>query len=533
MDIADGKGIDDLLANGRQPDVVSGAAVEKYLREHVDAVASQYRKTAKPSLSVAQSRESVDDPHRLARTLIERRFMQDGFPSLHCWRSEWYRWDGSRYVILDVAELRALVTRHVKREFDRASEARSADPDAKAPGEIPQTRKVTRAIVTNVIQALESITHLPGTVTQPSYLGNDPAPFDVQSVFATRSGLLELSATARVEPAVFPLTPRYFSCRLVNYGFDLTATCPEWLDFLASIWPNDQASISMLQEFIGYCLTDDTAQQKFLLMIGPPRSGKGTIGRILVELIGREHVASPTLGSLAGPFGLWPLLRKSVALVPDARLSARSDAVPVVERLLSVVGEDAQDIDRKCLPPLTAVQMPLRFVLMSNEVPTFNDASAAIATRALILRMTNSFFGKEDRSLQKRLAYELPGILNWAIAGWQRLQNHGQFTQPESGLELLADLKRQASPISEFLEDYCEIGPEFSVSIPDLFNGWKRWCYAHGRDQTGTETTFGRNLRAAVAGLTDSRPRSGQNRVRMYVGLRLKPDVAMQPRNVF
>jgi len=34
-----------------------------------------------------------------------------------------------------------------------------------------------------------------------------------------------------------------------------------------------------LQDWFGYTLSPDTSQQKMLMIVGPTRSGKGTIGR--------------------------------------------------------------------------------------------------------------------------------------------------------------------------------------------------------------------------------------------------------------
>ena len=59
----------------------------------------------------------------------------------------------------------------------------------------------------------------------------------------------------------------------------------------------------LLQEWVGYLLTQDTRQHKILLIVGPPRSGKGTIGRVLRELLGHENVVGPTLSSLGE--GIW------------------------------------------------------------------------------------------------------------------------------------------------------------------------------------------------------------------------------------
>ena len=111
--------------------------------------------------------------------------------------------------------------------------------------------------------------------------------------------------------------------------------------------------------------------QKMLLLIGPTRSGKGTIARMLTELIGRGHVAGPTLASLGTNFGLSPLLGKPLAIISDARLGD-TPAHTVVERLLSITGEDMLTVDRKYREPWSG-KLPTRFVILSNELPRFRD----------------------------------------------------------------------------------------------------------------------------------------------------------------
>ena len=56
-------------------------------------------------------------------------------------------------------------------------------------------------------------------------------------------------------------------------------------------------AIETLQIF-GLCLTGDTSHQKAFLIVGPKRSGKGTIARVLNRLVGAANTVTPTL---AGP----------------------------------------------------------------------------------------------------------------------------------------------------------------------------------------------------------------------------------------
>src|SRR5262249_12040822 len=149
------------------------------------------------------------------------------------------------------------------------------------------------------------------------------------------------------------------------------------------------------------------------MILGPKRSGKGTIVRVQRALLGAQNTCAPTLSSLGLPFGLQPLLGKTLATITDARLSGRTDLAQVTERLLSVSGEDEQTVDRKHLPSLT-VHLPVRFMILTNELPRLKDSSGALVGRLVILRQTQSWYGQEDRTLTTRLLEELPGILRWA-----------------------------------------------------------------------------------------------------------------------
>jgi putative DNA primase/helicase len=207
--------------------------------------------------------------------------------------------------------------------------------------------------------------------------------------------------------------------------------------------------------------------------------------------------------------------------VSDARLGSRADTHQVVERLLSISGEDMLTIDRKYREPWTG-KLPSRFLVISNELPNFGDASGAIANRFVVLALTKSFLGKENTGLTDELLLELPGILGWALEGLDRLRRQGKLTEPKSSADAITDLHDTVSPTSAFVRDYCEVGPEYEVRVDLLYGEWRRWCDTQGRDRPGPVQTFGRNLRAVLPGLQITQPRDGDARERRYVGLRIK-----------
>src|ERR1700722_3095454 len=379
--------------------------------------------------------------------------------------------------------------------------------------------KPNAQMVGGVLDALRAAAHLESTIEPPAWLDGADGP-PAHEIIACYNGLLHLPTRRQL-----PHTPPFLKHNAVDYAYQPNAPEPQqWLAFLDQVWPDDPESISTLQQISGYLLTSDTSQQKSALIIGPKRSGKGTIARVMARLVGPHNCVSPTLASLGERFGLAPLIGKSLAIVSDARLSGRADQQIIVERLLSISGEDRQTIDRKYSPQPWKGKLPTRFAIMTNELPKLGDASGALASRFVMLLMTRSFYGQEDHGLTDRLLTELPSILNWAIAGWAALQRRGSFQQPASARQALEQLEDLSSPIGACVREHCEIGPSCTVEVEEIFDAWKTWCEAQGRNHPGTKQSFGRGLSAAVPGLTAAQLGSCGERVRVYLGLKLKGD---------
>ena len=278
---------------------------------------------------------------------------------------------------------------------------------------------------------------------------------------------------------------------------------------MGKLWPNDPESILTLQEWFGYTILPDTSQQKILMMVGPKRCGKGTIARVLARIIGLANVCAPTLAGLSTNFGLWPLVGKTLGIISDARLGRQTDACPPYGRLLSISGEDLQTIDRKNMSHVTC-KLAVRFMILTNELPRLNDPSGALVGRLVLLRLTESWYGKEDITLTAKLLTELPSILLWAIRGWERLRKRGHFLQPASSTAVVRDMEDLSSPMGAFVRDLCIVGTNESIPVQELFGRWKTWCEEKGWKSAGIEQTFGRDLRAVVPSIglgPDPRPR--------------------------
>lgn len=464
-------------------------------------------------LNDAQAPEPVkaEDVKMPAATLLPEEeaaaFLQstarDGQPTILFWRDGMYRWRRGAYRDLSESELRSAVTRWLNDRY----------------------LKVGGRNVGDVTWQVKAQAMIPNEIEPPYWLRKTPGrEWPTTEILVAQNKIVHIPSLFAGTAATVPVTPALFTRTALHFDF-AEADCPpptRWLQLLDEYWGDDPEAAEAFQLWAGYCLVADTRQHKMLLIVGPKRSGKGTLARVLRRLIGEENVAAPTLSSFSNNFGLWPLIGKTLAIVGDLRLSNRPDNAVIVERLLSITGEDAITADRKFQLPITCT-FPTRIMLISNELPRLHDASGALVSRMIVLRLTKNWYGREDKMLKEKLAQEAAGILWWGLDGWRKLQERGALLQPTTGAEIFAAMEDLSSPVGAFLRDECQTGPEHSITRSDLYTAYKAWCEEHGKKHVEDEAGFGRNLRAALPELRDTQPRVNGKPTRHYSGVGLQP----------
>lgn len=365
--------------------------------------------------------------------------------------------------------------------------------------------------VTSILDGLHSVCLLGEKTHSPSWLDGRG---ETSNLVVCSNGILDTGNDQFSEH-----TPKLFNRNNLPVVYDPQAKSPEnWLRFLRSIW-QDEDAIALLQQWFGYCLTSDTSQQKALLLVGPKRSGKGTICNVITALLGADSVASPLLGDIGTNFGLSDLIGKQLITVRDARIGGHTNTENVVERLLSLTGQDTVRIDRKFQNPVN-VNLTTRIMLCSNELPQLKDGSGALASRFLILPMQNSFYGHEDIDLLSKLTSELPGILNWGLEGLRKLKLVGKFRQTEAGVSAQEELRDLGSQVGAFLKDECEIDQASEIIKSELYERFKKWCEDQNSQYVPDMRRFFRDLKACQPSISEYRTRK-VDRARVLKGIRL------------
>lgn len=267
----------------------------------------------------------------------------------------------------------------------------------------------------------------------------------------------------------------------VDITFDPSATCGLWLQTLDEIFAPDSdraEKIQLLQEFIGYCLIPETKMHKFLWMVGAGGNGKSLILEVLNALIGKENISHAQIERLQEKFVRAELQGKLVNISSEMSAQATiSDGY-----LKQIVAGDVVEAERKYERSFS-FKPYVRLIGATNLLPRLLDHTDGFFRRAMILRLNRQFTeAEQDKQRVTRLMAELPGILNWSIAGLQRLLNRTYFEIPPSSKAEVESYRVNSDPVRQFADDFLVPTDDKKdwVASSKLYNAYKSWNFDNG-----------------------------------------------------
>jgi P4 family phage/plasmid primase-like protien len=455
--------------------------------------------------------EAIDDPHRLAVANIERyAALTDGGEIAH-WRSEWFIYKPKHhcYRRTEAREFSSEVGWAIKEEFNRANiEAQRIWEDnrrkqqeetdkAGKPTPRPEARKVTKSLITNVLEATASINTIPSSIELNTHIPTR----ERKNWIAMENGIVDVDALiddAEIEDVLLPHSPDWFSTVCLPYAFDPDAKCPVWENFLHRCMGGDQTLIDVLQEWTGYLLLPDTTHQKFLVNEGEGGNGKSVFLAGLQAMLGPDNCSHVTLEKFANRFDLTDTLGKLANLCGDmGEIDRVSEG-----HLKSFVSGDRMFFDRKGISGMNCVPTA-RLIFNTNNRPRFSDKSSGIWRRLILIPWRTTISKAEriigmDQVTWWQNSGELPGIFMWAVIGLHRLQAQKAFTYSPVVEEEIAAYRREVNPAREFLLEHVEanqIGSEDSTFIPTriLYGAYRRWAEEQG-NQPLSSPVFGKEI---------------------------------------
>jgi P4 family phage/plasmid primase-like protien len=299
-----------------------------------------------------------------------------------------------------------------------------------------------------------------------------------------------------------PLTEEHYLTLNTGIEYQPDATHTLWTDYLERFLPDEEVR-AWLQALVGYSLFGDNAEQIMLVGQGLTGTGKTTLTEGLFA----------ALGGYAGPM-------EASLLRANADDKARPDILKAMPRRIIIAEElsEFQHLHVDQVKRLTGAgtlsargmavnvfverQPAFTPFIMTNATPTIEGADSALLNRTLVVPFDVQVpRNRNAGSVRRRIVAEArEAILAWAVEGWKRYAEDSVDLRSVPAGALAAQLRFSSgmSDFHQFLADFCDIAPGYSVGPTALYGAYEEWCSQNGVDDRDklSPIKFGKRMNA-------------------------------------
>lgn len=418
---------------------------------------------------------------------------------------KWLRWIDDRWVLCDQGQ-----------EIDAAKQAAQAMIiDASFSLAVDQDRgkgRVKEAVAAHLIARLKATLELarsePGMSTVPADLDAKP------TLLGVGNGLVDLKSGALISNR-----PEMLITRHCGADYDIAATCPRWVQFMAEVFAGDQATIDAVQRLLGYTLTGLNTEEIIVFCIGYGANGKSIFGNIVNRITGGYSKVAPH-SLLAARRGDDHSARGDIAMLEGKRLVSVNElpgGMQLDEQAVKALAGREPISARKLYGEFFTFDPRFTVWVRTNHRPIIKGDDDGIWRRIVVLPFRQKFEGAQrDAHLEAKLWAERNGILRWMIDGACQYLAASNLALSPAILAEQRQYRRDSDLLGEFLADCTVIDPTGRVLDKSLFDKWCAWCGGNGH-RSSSKATFTQRLAERSFSMCKS------NGHRFYSGLRLVP----------
>jgi putative DNA primase/helicase len=266
----------------------------------------------------------------------------------------------------------------------------------------------------------------------------------------------------------------------LTFDFDKDARCPVFEHYLRTtfvkpdkLYEADDELIAFVQEALGYSLTADISHHASFWCVGEGANGKGVLFHVLEKLLGPAAVPIDFGALRYDRYQLALLAGKRVALCAEAD---SYDSIVKDATYKQLVSGDSMRVRQIYEKPFILYPTAKLWWSM-NRIPDVRDPSGGFWRRIRIIPF-NRIFDEDDRiiDLKEQLDQELPGIFNWALTGWERLQETRRFTLPAQVESVTNDVREESNELATFISEKCYLDDSTSIQSSAFYLAYSKWC---------------------------------------------------------
>lgn len=276
-----------------------------------------------------------------------------------------------------------------------------------------------------------------------------------------------------------PFSPKYIFTSTIATKYNAQAKAPNikgWQvdSWLLELMSNDKELVQLLWELISASTNGNYSYRKGAWLVGKGNDGKGTFQSLIMNLIGRENVASVKAEQFSERFALSQVVGKTCIIGDDSQVSYLDNA----GNYFSVVTGDPVPIEAKGKQPTLAVFNKL-VIQSTNFLPKFRNKSNGTYRRLLIVPFEQSFTADSDNWKIKDDYIKRPEVLEYVLKTALSL-NFDRFIEPKATKKLLDEFKIINDTVLAFVSD--NFGEFVSDFLPSAFISayYRAWCDNEG-----------------------------------------------------
>lgn len=334
-----------------------------------------------------------------------------------------------------------------------------------------------------------------------------------------RNGVIDLKTGV-----LFSSHPAYGFTYVLDIDYESGAYSEIWERFIDETVPDETRHY--LQMAIGSTFSGDPREESVYWIVGPPRSGKGTLTETL-QYLGESIAAEVSIKTFLDRKNAneqnFDLAGLHHARFVHASESGGNDWVDSAFIKAISGGNSVRTAfkgkDLFSYRPMYSVW------ITSNEPPRMKPEDKAAWYRLKVLEFPYSKAGSEDKNLKLELRKpeNLRAVLSWIVEGSVYWYANPQGLQtPETVSELTESYREALDYLGQFLEEYFEItgspddlaileSQKFTVSADRLYELYKGWHDDNGAPELSKNSLTNR-IRQRVGGVN-----LNPNKCRVYV----------------
>jgi P4 family phage/plasmid primase-like protien len=292
----------------------------------------------------------------------------------------------------------------------------------------------------------------------------------LRDIINFRNGILDWRTLEMSEHS-----PEILSTIQMGTTWDPAATCPQFDTFIEEVLHPDYHE--MVWEMIGYLMFSGNPLQVAFLLYGSGGYGKGTLIRVIEELLGRRNVANESLDDLNnGRFNVANLFGKIANIAGD--IDATYQETTAMFKKLT--GEDSVSAEKKYRDAFSFQNWAVP-IFSANKIPGSADVTEGYLRRWVVLHFHRRFSGDErDNSLSDRFLTELPGIAAKAVPALQRLMERGRFEFKGIAATGREEFAEALDQVRQWVADATVPAPDHFVPRAQAYVDYQAWAKVNG-----------------------------------------------------